>query len=252
MNRKTILGLLALIIVVAGLLWYAGASQPPEEAAATPITLPSTGYAEHAPYYDIAANYATTTPLAGDASAAAIATMEDFVSATIATFKKDGNFDNLTPQDISAMGFDKGRKESLNIIYLISSSPHTVSYIFTVYQDTGGAHPNASFKTFTFDTATGAELSLADLFSANSDYLGTLSTIARAQLPAQIGSELLNASMLAAGTVPNEQDFQDWFVDNGTLDILFDPYAVAPYAAGPQTLQIPLSQLKTILKPEYQ
>ncbi len=252
MQKNNFVGFAALLVVLAGAVLYAAFRPAPAKAPdAAALPLPAGDFAEHAPYYDITANYATSTPLRGNANAAAIALMQNFVADTITQFKTDGNFSNLTPQDIKMMGFDQGREEKLNIVYLVFSSPRTISYVFTTYLDTLGAHGNLFFHTFTFNTATGAPVALADLFLPGSDYLGTLSTLARAKLPAVIGPDATDARMLNAGTVPEDKSFSAFFIDNGTLGILFDPYAVAPYAAGPQTLQLPLSELSSILKPEY-
>lgn len=252
MERQKTLGFIVLILAVLGIGLYAAMRPAPATAPGTAEnpSLPPGSYVEHAPYYDITANYATSTPLSGTANAAAVALMQKFIADTIAQFKADGNFGNLTPQDIAMMGYDHGRKQTLNIVYLIGSSAHTVSYIFTVYQDTLGAHGNTTFKTFTFDTNTGAPLSLSDVFLPGSDYLGTLSSISRAQLPAML-RDAANTRMIEDGTTPDETNFQNFFFDNRNFVVLFDPYQVAPFAAGPQTVRIPLSELSSILKPEY-
>jgi hypothetical protein len=57
--------------------------------------------------------------------------------------------------------------------------------------------------------------------------------------------------MLSAGTTPEEKNFANFFLDNQEFVLLFPPYQVAPYAAGPQTLRIPLPELSNILKQEY-
>ncbi len=258
--KKSFLTIGTGIVLLAGVILYAlshPASAPAPESgivAGAGASLPPGVYTEHAPYYDIAANYATSTPLAENAGAradaAAVSSMRDFVASTIDRFKTDGNFAHLTPEDVKMRGFDGGRAETLQIVYLMSSSARTVSYIFTVYEDTGGAHGNTFFHTFTFDSSTGAPLALADLFIPGADYLGTLSSLARAKLPAIIGDGA-DAQMLDNGTAPDAKNFENFFLDNGNLDILFAPYAVAPYAAGPQTLPVPLADLSRILKPEY-
>ena len=231
-----------------------------------PVTILSgSKYTEHAPYYDIAANYASSTDIvtvSAVANTAAVALMKEFVSSTITKFKTNGNFANLTSHDIVMMGFDKGRKESLQITYLIGSSAHTLSYIFTITEDTLGAHPNLFFKTFSFDTdpsthsgQAGAPLALTDLFVPGSEYLAALSRIARTKLPAVIGTKLVDAdfikNFIMPGTTPEEKNFDNFFFDNQDFVILFAPYAVAPYSAGPQTLRIPLTDLSDILKPAY-
>ncbi|MHB8914116.1 MAG: RsiV family protein [Minisyncoccota bacterium] len=255
MKKETLIGVVASIVIVGGIVFYAAMKPSPAKApgAAAPA-LGATSYVEHAPFYDIAVNYASSTPLLADVGApadeAAVALMKKFVGDTVAQFKTDGNFANLTPADIKTMGLSQSHKETLEIKYLIASSPRTVSYIFTTYADTLGAHGNTFFRTFTFNTSTGAELSLADIFTAGSDYLAALSSISRAKLPAIIGDPA-ETGFIAAGTTPEAKNFENFFLDNGYLVVLFPPYQVAPYTAGPQTLRIPLSEVSSILKPEY-
>ena len=258
MKKNNIVVIVVAIVALCGIVFYI-AVQPDSEKTPSTIGLPAGSYVEHADYYDIATNYATSTPLtqvSAAADAAAISSMQSFVSDTIAQFKTDGNFANLTPKDIATLGLGSDRKESLEIKYLIASSPRSVSYIFTTYEDTLGAHPNTTFKTFTFDTTTGKELALGDVFSTGSDYLSALSTISRAQLPSVIGDAATSDPSFAVnfidpGTTPEAKNFENFFLDNDNLVILFPPYAVAPYSAGPQTLRIPLSELANVLKIEY-
>ena len=243
--RKDIVRIAVVAIILAGIAVYIGIRPTPVKAPAaadtqTPIILPAGAYTEQSPDYAIAANYPTTTPLASIANEKAIALIQSYIGGIISQFKTQGNFAYPTG----------GAKETLQIKYLVSSSSRTVSYIFTVYEDTSGAHGNLFFHTFTFDTSTGAELALADLFAPNTAYLNTLSTISRAQLPNVIGQGA-DASFIARGTAPEAKNFENFFIDNGDLDILFDPYQVAPYAAGPQTLRIPLAALGAILNPQY-
>ncbi len=244
--RKDILSVVVAGIVLAGIVVYIGTRPAPLKApegtvvAPSQIFLPAGAYTEQAPSYAIAANYPTTTPLTSAANGAALAEMRNYIAETIFQFKTGGNPANST----------QGTKETLQIKYLVSSSLHTVSYIFTVYENTRGVHGNLFFRTFTFDTSTGAALALADLFAPNTAYLETLSSISRAQLPQVIGHGA-DTSFIARGTAPEAKNFANFFIDNGYLDILFDPYQVAPYALGPQTLRIPLATLGAVLKPEY-
>jgi len=252
MENKQYLVLGVVVLLAAAGVGYLALRPAPSTAPGATDTAFLTGgsYTEHAPYYDIAANYASSTPLSGAANVAAVEAMKSFVAETMTQFKTAGNFTNLTAADVKTLGFDQGRKEKLQILYLMSSSAHTVSYIFTVYTDTLGAHGNTTFTTFVFDKATGARLALADLFTPDSGYLERLSALARATLPANLG-DAYNPQMLTDGTVPTEANFAAFFLDNTTLDILFAPYAVAPYSAGPQTLQVLASDLANVLNPSY-
>ena len=251
MEKNAVVRIVALVALVAGIVLYVWLSPTPAKAPVQESTIIANPYVEQATYYDIAANYPTSTPLMGEANGAAVEIIQSWIIDTVSQFKKDGHFENLTPEDITMMGFDQGRKESLEITYLISSSPRTVSYIFTIYMDTLGAHPNGYFKTFTFDTKTGVQVMLDDVFAPGSDYLGALSSMARAKLPGVIGKERADTDYIESGTEPKKENFQNFFFDNGTLDILFPPYQVGPYAIGPQTLPIPLADLAGILQSEY-
>lgn len=210
---------------------------------------------EHANYYDIVATYATSTPLkaaVGDHSdQVAVGLMKGFITTAIAQFKNDGKFDDLTPKDIEMMGYDQGRKQSLQISHVSAVSPRTVSYVYTLETYTLGAHGNTDYKTFTFDQKDGSALRLEGLFVSGATYLSRLSSLTRTSLGAQLESAT-DDPMITAGTAPTDASFQHFFLDDHSLVILFPPYAVASYAAGPQTVAIPRSELKDILKPEYQ
>lgn len=255
MKKDTIIGAVVILAVIVGLAVYALLNPLPAQAPTTvaPVDLPPGAYVESTQYYDIETYYATSTPLLTStetADAAAVARMRSFVNDTIEQFKKDGNFANLTEEDIQIMGYDQGRKQTLQIPYLIVLAPHTFAYVYTVYVDTLGAHGNMYFRMFNFNTSTGAYLSLSDIFLPRSPYLETLSSKSRELLPAVIG-EAADERMITDGTKPEEENFANFFLENTSLVLVFPPYQVAAYAAGPQTLRIPLSDLSSILKPEY-
>ena len=226
----------------------------PEVATSTERTmLPPQSIEEHATYYDIEASYPAETGLresAGTkADAAAVAIMKAFIEKTAADFKREGNFTNLTPEDIQIMGLDE-RKENLTIEFNEYGGTRTLSYVYSIYLDTLGAHPNAFYRTFTFDTTTGAELTLGNLFLPKTQYLTRLSTIAREKLAATLG-ELADSDYIKDGTKPETVSFQSFAIDGDSLVLIFPPYQVAPYAAGTQEVRIPLANISDILKPAY-
>lgn len=250
MQKNIFIGSAVLLVIIVGTIFYSAMKPVPAKApSGVGATLPEGSYIEHAAYYDIVANYATSTPLAGTSNTAAITFMKDFIGGIITQFKTDGNFANLTAADIKTMGFDQGRKETLQITYLTASSGKTISYIFTTYIDTLGAHGNLFFHTFTFDKTSGAALSLVEIFS-DTTYLDTLSSLARARLPEIIGQDA-DMAFIQDGTEPEKENFENFFFDNAQLVFLFPPYQVGPYSAGPQTLRIPVAELSSILKSEY-
>ncbi len=167
-------------------------------------------------------------------------------------FKTDGNFANLTHDDIQMMGLDQN-KMALSSEYKTYTGARTVSYVFVVYEDTHGAHPNAFYQSFTFDTKTGDELSLGNLFSSP-NYLSLLSSRARSDLPAIIkkmsGSEG-DLTYMQSGTEPTVANFQTFAIDGTSLKLIFSPYQVGPWALGTVIDPIPLSALSSSLKSQY-
>ena len=260
-RRMEVLGVVILVgLVLAFTLWYMATHEAPEPYSPVPETAepapqPPQVLEEHGQYYDIEVSYPAETALKAalstEADQAAVGLMEDFIEDTVAEFKAQGNFDNLTPEDVQIMGLSEDRKESITIAYEEAWGLHTASYAFTLFVDTLGAHPNTFYRTFTFDLATGTELAMSDLFIPRSEYLDRLSAIAQFELAKSLG-EFANIEYIAQGTEPSALNFQTFVIDADALVLLFPPYQVAPYAAGPQSVRIPLSQLADILKPEYQ
>jgi hypothetical protein len=264
-------GLVVLVLVLGAVIWYMATHPPhpitqgtPGTASTSPskpgaVATPSLN--EETAYYVIKASYPASTPLrtsaGGAADAKAVEAMKQFEVNTIDAFKEQGNFAHLTANDIKMMGFDQGRKESVDITYQKKTGLHTLSYLFTLTEDTFGAHPNTFFRAFTFDTKTGEELDLGDIFAPGVNYLSLLSTQSRKLLPATIAARegikvsAVDTAYIARGTTPDADNFQTWYLEGSNLFIVFPPYQVAPYAAGEQTVSIPLSQLGASLAAKY-
>jgi hypothetical protein len=265
MNTKNAgfwIGIAVLVVVAAALVWYMATHPAPVQAPGNGGSQAEAGAIhDDEQYYTIDASYPTSTPLADTAGSqadlAAQAAMQGFVNTAIADFKQQ-SIDPLTPDDIAMMQLGQdGRKYALDIEYTATSSPVTTSYVFTIYQDTMGAHPNGTYQTFTFDNASGNQLTLADLFLPNSGFLQRLSSMARQTLPQTIANEeqadvsQVDGSMIDAGTEPTTDNFSNFYLTNGQLVIVFPPYQVGPYALGTVLFPIPLSQISDILKPAY-
>ena len=261
-KHKAVLGIAALILIFMGLaIWYMATHQAPSAiapmATSTPMTTGPQALVDTDLYYEIRGEYPGSTPLAQSAGAeadtAAVARMKSYMESVAAEFKKNGNFENLTNEDISLQGLDQGRKYVLQAEYETYQGLRTVSYVYTLYEDTLGAHPNAYYRTFTFDLSTGAELTLGDLFT-DSAYLQTLSARARTDIPAIVRAKSgtdPDLEYLASGTMPEAANFQNWYIDGASLVLVFPPYQIGPYALGTILDPIPLSALTEKLKAAY-
>ena len=148
---------------------------------------------------------------------------------------------------------EAGRPYELIISYKPYTSPGFSSYEFDIYLDTGGAHPNAFFRTLTFNEA-GEEVMLPDLFKEGARYLDRISTEAYKQVTLELGKRLgveVSGDLeetVRIGTSPTPETLQFFYLSQGNLHIIIPPYQAASYAAGTFDVSIPLSQLEDILK----
>lgn len=262
LNRDAIIGFIVLVIIGLGCVWYVISRVPPAGTPNTPAAPAETAtgpehITESTDLYTVDAQYPSSTALAtsvsADADAAAVASMKAFEQSTIDEFHQ-----SWTGLDDSFMEHIKSEnvKGSLAITYETHQGPNTLSYVYSIYSNTLGAHPNGTYKTFTFDMRTGAELSLADLFAPGTNYAQYLSDYSRAKLPAMIAAREnvdvseINTDMFTAGTTADATNFSDFYLDGTNLVILFPPYAVGPYVLGTMELDIPLSSIAS-LKSDY-
>lgn len=210
---------------------------------------------DHGQYYDITIAYPSSAGLPGQTDAQAVTFMKGFVQNTIDAFKENGNFAKLTPADVKMQKLDHN-KYSLGIDYVTYHGARTVSYVYTIVEDTGGAHPNTFYRTFTFDTQNGGSLGLGGLFTTGTKYLDLLSKQARTDLPAitkKLSGMAVDTKSIVSGTQPQEDSFQNFAIDGNTLRVIFPPYQVGPYSLGTVVDPIPLTlkAFKGLVRPQY-
>lgn len=116
---------------------------------------------------------------------------------------------------------------------------------FNFYSD-GAAHPGLYSITLNHDLGQGKELSLADLFLPNSNYLEAISKYCIAELSKQPGFD----GSFADGAQPTPENYRNWNITPDGLLITFDTYQVMPGASGPQQVLVPYSELRGLINPE--
>jgi len=166
----------------------------------------------------------------------------------IAKFRKD--FLAQTAEDLKFFK-EYDRTNSVEISYSIAhADDKIVSISFGNYYDTGGAHPNGYSFTLNFDLKTGRELTLADLFKPNSNYLKVVSDYSIKNLK-ETFNEDADDEWIKTGAGADAKNFRSWNVTKQGLEIKFDSYQVAPYVAGPQEVVIPFEDLKSVLRADF-
>lgn len=239
-------------MVVIGLGWWsfvrkdAPQTVTPEPEPGVVVTnspkeLKKEKIAEEEMYYRIDAYYPLTE------SNSINQTFKDFIAEQVLQFKQDTGVENLDPEHARDLGLDTDRKYWLNIDYLPVVSKNTYSYVFTTSIDTGGAHPNTFNKTFVF-SEQGFQLTLDTLFKEGSSYLSVISKYAQTELKkAKVSTD----EWIAEGAGEDKENFQNFVMTDAGIQFVFDPYQVAPYAAGEQMVTVPYSVLKNLLRPQY-
>ena len=117
----------------------------------------------------------------------------------------------------------------------------------------GAAHGNSITTVVNYDVKNGKKLALGDLFNPRSNFLNLISDYCLKDLRERAKKDkdaMFDEEMMKTGASPRADNYRAWAVTKKGLWITFDPYAVAPYAAGPQHVLVPYSALKDILKPD--
>jgi hypothetical protein len=142
--------------------------------------------------------------------------------------------------------FPKGMSNSMGVSYNVEfANENMVSISFLVSEYTGGAHGNYATDTLNFDLKTGKEIKLADLFQPGANYLKKLSEYSINDLKTRLG-EMSDEEWIKTGAGEKADNFSSWSLTKKGLMITFDPYQVAAYAAGAQTVIIPYAELAGI------
>jgi len=172
------------------------------------------------------------------------------VTRKVAGFKKDvapeegENTEETRPED--SMGSD------LSISYSVAlAQDDLVSIDFEVsnyFQ--GAAHPNHYSDTLNYDLKNGKVLKLAELFKPGAKYLQAIANYCIADLKKQAGDKGLMAEEIEKGAAAKMDNYLSWTITKRGLGFGFDPYQVGPYAAGPQFVLVPYSDLKDLINPE--
>ena len=176
--------------------------------------------------------------------------VKDFAIDEIASFKIENKIEDLDNKAKEDPDMSSGIKYENRLTYKTYQTDALGSVIFSVYINTGGAHGNLFLKNLNYNQK-GQLLSIGDLFKPESDYLTKLSDISRKKLPGILGENL--ASWSDDGTAPTSTNFETFYIkDDGTLNIVFQPYQVAPWAAGVPEISINISEeLRDIIDPQF-
>ncbi|NYF25262.1 DUF3298 and DUF4163 domain-containing protein [Sporosarcina sp. JAI121] len=125
---------------------------------------------------------------------------------------------------------------------LKNNQRNILSLNLIVYSFTGGAHGMTIIKSLTFDTTTGKEYTLKELFKTDSHYEEKLSDIIQQRIK-DWKIDLLEPF----NEIRSDQDF---YIADTSLVIYFQLYEITPYYWGFPYFPIPILDLADIIEPD--
>jgi hypothetical protein len=234
--------LLAGLAACAAPVQTAVAPTPTPVPPAQPVTVQFTASTEtgQQPVYTIT----TEIPSLEGAPAAQASIFDADVAALIQSQETDFK---KSVQENTAAAIVEGSSYFDQRIALVSVVGEIVSIrLVTEAYVASAAHPYHLFVSYTFDLSSSRALSLDGLFLPGSDYLQTIANYCKTQL---VASQLAT-DIFAQGADPTPENYQVWNLTADGLLITFNEYQVAPYAAGPQTVIVPYTELKGLIDPQ--
>jgi len=242
-SPKQLIAPLVALLALAGLIYLGlrSAKEPtvvtPSNEAVSTLEWPSEQVkketiVDNGKGYEIAAAYPITK------SATITGVFSSFIYNVIESFKADA---------VEGVEMPEGyRPVTLDITYKEEKYEKADNYIFLIYTDTGGAHGLSATRTFVFNK-TGEQIKLDDLFTNGINGLGTIADYVKKEL---MKREFADEKWVSDGAAPLEDNYQNFIVSDAGVTFIFDPYQVAPYAAGIQNVLVPTSAFKAIANPE--
>jgi len=133
-------------------------------------------------------------------------------------------------------------------VNVVRQDSSLVGLEFTGYQFTGGAHGATFTRYVNWDVAAKKKILLDDIFKGG--YEAELAKIGEKIFRKQ--ENLSDTSSLAPNYFFKDAKFslnQNFLITPIGINFLYNQYEIKPYAAGQTSLEIPYTEVKTLLKP---
>ncbi len=166
--------------------------------------------------------------------------VKEFITNQQKSFMNELSEDADTPADAPG-------KTGLNITYSIpyqSTNALSVRFNISIYHR-GAALPSNAVKVLNF--IKNQPVQLSDLFVPGSDYLQPIADLAKKEITAK---KISDENWIKEGTKPTQENYSIWHFTKKGIAIVFNTYQVAAYVYGEQTVDIPLSLISAMVKPE--
>lgn len=131
------------------------------------------------------------------------------------------------------------RQYELNIDYTRGEIDEDIaSIVLNVYSFEGGAHGSTYPIAINYNVKDNKNITLADLFSGQEEYLKKISDYCISDLEKQVSEKMegIGGSWINDGAGPSEENFSLFLINKDSIIFYFPQYQVAPYSAGQFTV----------------
>lgn len=233
-TRKSVSALLAAVVFSLGVPSVAEAAPKNycAELKGAEVTAASTGkqcqIQATDPGYTVNISFPTSYPDMKAIADFVGKTRDDFLNVAKSSTPRDNPYSlDITPTTYNSLVPPRGQ----------------VSIVLRVYQNTGGAHPRTSFKSFVWDQTYRKPVTYETLWQPKSDPLAVVFPVVQADLQKQAGQPVVIAS--EAGLDP--ANYQNFAITNEGVIFFFSQGTLLPEAAGATQVLIPRSVIDPLL-----
>lgn len=115
----------------------------------------------------------------------------------------------------------------------------------------GGAHGNYYYEGTTFDTMTGEKLKIQDIVTDMPSFRQQATKDIDKYLQENYGDGLFEDYQDTVEQIWESEDGFNWYLNESGIMVIFNPYAVGPFAMGSVTVPLPYSAYASFLNPNY-
>jgi hypothetical protein len=121
-----------------------------------------------------------------------------------------------------------------------SPTSGTRSLVFTVYNESGGAHPVTHYDAFNYDLSKGVPITFDTMFKPGTNPLDVISSFVRGELAKRFGSEQMWGGQ-------DVKTYKNFALTDDAVIFFFGQGLVLAEVDGPIEVRVPRSQLASLL-----
>lgn len=115
----------------------------------------------------------------------------------------------------------------------------------------GGVHGDYAYYGTTFDTMTGEKLKIQDIVADMPSFRQQATKDIDKYLQENYSDGLFEDYQDTVEQIWEGEDGFNWYLNESGIKVIFNPYAVGPFAMGSVTVPLPYSSYASYLNPDY-